>query len=469
MIEKTIASQSIKSSAPAVARSFRLHRPRGAFCQAGWCEQCRVNRADGGITLACRTDARDGARPLAGWKSWFGRFAEALPPWFYEHRFLRPKALRQFYLHALRRLSAAPRLPAAAPPLGESWQRRRCAMLIVGGGLAGLEAARAAGDAGEDFLLVEAEEFGGRARFQAAMRPALAAALAGLPRDRLIEHTLCAGLYDDASRALLISPAGPILMTFDRLVVATGAFDRLPAFPGNDLPGIVGVRAFERLKHADAVPAGARVGLFGHLGEIEAALATGHRFAWIATPASHAPAGAADATLGATLTAATGRRRIRSAALDPGGARACDLLVLGFSQPSYDLEAQAGRIATLAGDPPVVAMEGTARIELRSIGDASLPPARAPRPATRLAGDAFLCLCEDVRRRDAMTAIAEGYDTVELLKRRTGAGTGPCQGKLCHGEILCALAEAGRPVALPTMRPLARPVALARLAGAEHG
>ena len=87
------------------------------------------------------------------------------------------------------------------------------------------------------------------------------------------------------------------------------------------------------------------------------------------------------------------------------------------------------------------------------------------RPAAAESPDAFLCLCEDVRRRDAAAAIRDGFADVELLKRRTGAGTGPYQGKLCHGEMLACLADAGRPVALPTVRPLLRPVSLAQLAG----
>ena len=62
---------------------------------------------------------------------------------------------------------------------------------------------------------------------------------------------------------------------------------------------------------------------------------------------------------------------------------------------------------------------------------------------------------------------ADGFADIELLKRRTGAGTGPCQGKLCHGEMLACLAEAGRPVALPTVRPLLRPTSLAALAAAD--
>jgi sarcosine oxidase, subunit alpha len=452
----------------AVGRSFRLHRPRGAFCQAGWCEQCRVNLADGSIALACMNGAARGSRPPSRWKSWFGRLADRLPPWFYEHRLLRPKALRQFYLNALRRLSAAPVLPMAAAASGGEWRRRRCDLLIVGGGLAGLEAAEAAIAAGEDVLLVEAEELGGRARFQPRSRAALDRLLAALPGERLLARTLCAGLYEDGRQALLIAPDGPILLEFSRLIVATGAYDRLPGFSGNDLPGIIGLRAFERLAHANALPRDGAVGLFGHVAEIEAALATGHRFAWIASPAGE-PAGAGAMQGDRTLVAANGRGRIRSVTLEPGGEFRCDLLVLGFSQASYELPAQAGRLATLGGDPPVVSMVGAARIELRAIGDAALAPARTARPACRPSPDAFLCLCEDVRRRDAATAIADGYDDIELLKRRTGAGTGPCQGKLCHAEILGMLAAAGRPVALPTMRPLTRPVLLRAFAGADHG
>ena len=101
------------------------------------------------------------------------------------------------------------------------------------------------------------------------------------------------------------------------------------------------------------------------------------------------------------------------------------------------------------------------------VGEAAWRPAPAGKPATRPSPDAFLCPCEDVRRRDAEAAIADGFADIELLKRRTGAGTGPCQGKLCHGEMLACLAEAGRPVALPTVRPLLQPTTLAALAAAD--
>src|SRR5204863_7942889 len=115
----------------------------------------------------------------------------------------------------------------------------------------------------------------------------------------------------------------------------------------------------------------------------------------------------------------------------------------------------------------VVLTEGDPIIPMTVVGDASLKPAPSTRRAAAPSPLAFVCLCEDVRRRDVETAIADGFADVELLKRRTGAGTGPCQGKLCHAELMACLARAGRPLALPTVRPLLRPVRLDALAGAD--
>lgn len=466
MTARSLAARRLAEGEPAIGRSFRLHRPRGAFCHGGWCQQCRIALPSGEIALACRTGAERAGHPAPTWKRWLARLTEALPPWFYEHRLLRPRALRQFYLRRLRQMSAAPPLPAAIPTVAGHWRRRHCDVLVVGGGLAGLAAAAAAIAAKRDVLLVEAEALGGRACFQPNHRTELAAVRESVPADRVLTETLCLGLYDDAQQALLLSPEGPVIVAFDRLVVATGAYDRLPNFTGNDLPGIVGVRAFERLMAAGAIATGTRVGLFGHPTEIEAALATGHRFAWMAGPSLMPPhlAGAVGET---KLIGAVGAGRLRAAMLDPGGERPCDLLVLGFSQPSYELQAQAGAGAVLRGSPAAICMLGPARIELEVVGDATLLPAASAEAACRSSPDAFVCLCEDVRQRDLAAAIAGGHDTIELLKRRTGAGTGPCQGKLCHAEMLQRLAEARRAAELPTMRPLMRPVSMHLLAAAD--
>ena len=458
----TAAAAALSAGRLALAESFRLHRPRGAFCHAGWCQQCRVTLLDGRIALACRTTAAP--RQIGNsWRRLLGHFADRHPPWFYEGRLLRPQALRQFYLERLRRLSAAPALPPAAAPVAGRWRERRCEVLVVGGGLAGLTETRARRAVGRRVLLVEAEAaLGGRARFQPAMAEALAEPDAG-PH---LLATLCVGLYEEARQALLFGPDGPTLLAFDELVVATGAYDRLPGFAGNDLPGIIGLRALERLVAESRIPVAWRIGLFADAEHAAAALATGVHFAWIAGPGNLPPA-PSPRFAGATLLAAEGRQAVSAVRLDPGGRQPCDLLVIGFGQPSYELQMQAGQHAILAGSPAMVLAAGEPIIPMTVVGDAALRPPPSLRRAAASSPRAFLCLCEDVRRRDVEAAIADGFADVELLKRRTGAGTGPCQGKLCHGEMLACLAEAARPVALPTVRPLLRPVSLAGLAAIE--
>lgn len=87
-------------------------------------------------------------------------------------------------------------------------------------------------------------------------------------------------------------------------------------------------------------------------------------------------------------------------------------------------------------------------------------------------GKQFVCLCEDVTRKDIEHAVAEGFDEMELLKRYTTASMGPCQGRMClmsvslccANETGCALAETGT----TTSRPPIQPVPLGILAGPHH-
>ncbi|MFI5019041.1 MAG: FAD-dependent oxidoreductase, partial [Dongiales bacterium] len=226
------AAEALSAGRLVLSHSFRLHRPRGAFCHAGWCQQCRVTLPDGHIALACQTSETPAA-PRGGWRRLMGRIAERLPPWFYEEHLLAPRALRQFYLERLRRLSAAPALPRSLPPITGQWRDRRCEVLVMGGGIAGMTAALSHHAAGRDVLLVESEaSLGGRARFQRAYAAELARLTA---QHAILPHllnTTCVGLYEQAREALLIGPEGPITLAFEALVVATGAYDRLPNFAG---------------------------------------------------------------------------------------------------------------------------------------------------------------------------------------------------------------------------------------------
>jgi sarcosine oxidase, subunit beta len=82
---------------------------------------------------------------------------------------------------------------------------------------------------------------------------------------------------------------------------------------------------------------------------------------------------------------------------------------------------------------------------------------------------AIVCACEDVSAADVADAIAHGFGDVESLKRYTGLGTGPCQGKSCLPAAvrLCAKSKAVPAAALVPFRarPPQSPTALASYAG----
>jgi len=84
-------------------------------------------------------------------------------------------------------------------------------------------------------------------------------------------------------------------------------------------------------------------------------------------------------------------------------------------------------------------------------------------------GKALVCACEDVTLHDLDDAVAHGFRDIESVKRYTGLGTGPCQGKSClvttmeHLTAHAGLPEAAR-VPFTARTPL-DPLRLAELAG----
>lgn len=50
--------------------------------------------------------------------------------------------------------------------------------------------------------------------------------------------------------------------------------------------------------------------------------------------------------------------------------------------------------------------------------------------------EVILCRCEDVTVQNIHDVIAEGYHTLEEIKRVTRVGMGPCQGRTCLMLIL---------------------------------
>jgi sarcosine oxidase subunit beta len=88
-----------------------------------------------------------------------------------------------------------------------------------------------------------------------------------------------------------------------------------------------------------------------------------------------------------------------------------------------------------------------------------------------MAERSFVCRCEDVTLKEIEHAIDLGLTSIEDIKRYTGLGTGPCQGKECMSAISRLLVTRGlipaeklRPF---TARPPTEPVTFAALATVE--
>jgi len=83
---------------------------------------------------------------------------------------------------------------------------------------------------------------------------------------------------------------------------------------------------------------------------------------------------------------------------------------------------------------------------------------------------AFVCTCEDVTVEEVRRAFAAGHRDLESVKRFTGFGTGPCQGKSCLALVARELLRLGATPAevMPfTVRPPIQPTALGALAALD--
>jgi sarcosine oxidase subunit alpha len=131
-----------------------------------------------------------------------------------------------------------------------------------------------------------------------------------------------------------------------------------------------------------------------------------------------------------------------------------------------------GRLAGLESGLALgaAAADASDRIErLRAEAVAGGDPVVLPPESGHGHGKQFACLCMDVTGKELKTAVAEGFDSMELLKRYTTITMGPCQGKACMlaSQRLCSRATGSSFSETPptTARPPWAPVELGTLAG----
>jgi sarcosine oxidase subunit alpha len=228
------------------------------------------------------------------------------------------------------------RLPSEVEPARDARRSER-AVLVVGTGAAGLCAAT---ELGKNALAVDDALAPGGSL--ALLDPKASEELVEKARAAGAElrlRTTALGLYrepagaEDRIRALLVGPEGAELVLARAVVLAPGEHDPVPAFGGNDLPGVMSARAGLKLLTAGVAPA-SRVALVGD-GRFS------KRFAELC--AGRIETFALDVK---AVVRGIGRARLTGVVTSQGKHAAGALLFDGPGAPSFELGAQAGGLVT---------------------------------------------------------------------------------------------------------------------------
>jgi sarcosine oxidase subunit alpha len=363
-----------------------------------------------------------------------------------------------------------------------------------------------------------------------ARRDALIQRARALRNLRIMAGTTATGMFAD-NWTSAASGSRFFKIRSKQTVIATGAFDQPLVFANNDRPGIMFAGAAQRLLRLYAVKPGQRAVIvtanrFGYeaaLDLLDAGIAVAAvvdlNVAVDSTVAEEVKARGVRVIAGATLADSRGRKRVRSVAvarITGNGTSAADrewidcdvvLMSVGFA-PSLNLASHAGAkvifdrainmhravdlpagisvVGAAAGVWSQAAVIGDSRhagaIAAAEAGYGSSPP--RPQPAAdpyaaqvshpypvfaQKRGLDFIDFDEDLKAKDIVNTIKDGYDDIQLVKRYSTAGFGPSQGRHANLNTIRVVAkETGKSIesiGTTTFRPPLVPEKFAALAG----
>ncbi|EAQ04552.1 sarcosine oxidase, alpha subunit family protein [Pseudooceanicola batsensis HTCC2597] len=266
----TLASALLANDRMMMGRSFKYHRPRGVVASGTEEPNALFGIGQGGRfepnQRATMQELHDGleAQSQNHWPSLEfdvgeinAHLSRFLPAGFYYKTFLWPRAFwKHVYEPFIRQSAGLGKAPKDRDADTYEHYYHFCDVLVIGGGLAGLAAARAAASGGARVTLLEQEPvLGGRAPVDegtegAALVETLAAEIGAMENVTIRTRCMGAGVYDhgyvlgyERLTDHLAHKSGPRHRLWriraGQVITATGAIERPLSFAGNDVPGVM--------------------------------------------------------------------------------------------------------------------------------------------------------------------------------------------------------------------------------------
>ena len=519
----TLASALLANGQLMMGRSFKYHRPRGPLASGVEEPNALLGLGQGGRfepNQRATTTPLEQGMVTTSQNAWptlnrdVGALNDALwrffPAGFYYKTFIHPRAAwKRVFEPVIRRAAGLGRAPELPDPDRYEQAYGFAEVVVVGGGIAGLAAARRIAQGGGRVLVLEqSPHWGGRTPVDhadgQARIDALLADLRAMPNVTLRRNTMATGLYDHgyliAREHLADHDPNAGLprqrlwrIRAGRIVTATGALERPLSFAGNDVPGVMLASAVRDYLVDYGVAPGRRVAIVTNnddayrtaLAALDAGLDVpvvldARPTADGALPAQVRARGVRVET-NAGIAGVLGRKGVdglrhcaQDGAGDPLGTVDCDVIAMsgGWSpvvhlwshcggklnwnetramfvpdpaRPPTGADGQGNVLAVGAAAGDLAVAELTGAVAEQPIMPVWVMPAQASRKARF---KMWLDFQNDVKVSDVQLAGREGYASVEHTKRYTTLGMATDQGKVSNINGLAVLSDTlGQPIA----------------------
>ena len=507
----TVASALLASGVRIFGRSFKYHRPRGVW--GAWSDdpnaivdivldgvsypncQATTTALVDGMTIHSINAWPSAARDVKGVLDLAHRF---LPAGFYYKMFMWPDW--HLFEPMIRQMAG---LGTLEKGVSDDFQaailHEHCDILVIGGGPAGLTAARKAAEIGKSVMLVDDHSEMGGSLFRTRLTGG--SETSGWVSDhvdairsaggRVLSRTTAIGVYDHQMLSLVTNRGlgtAPVMrkVRADRVILATGAIDRPLTFVNNDRPGIMALEAGTEYLSRYGVRVGEKLAVLSNRPDLRSYIE------------QLEDAGASVKVLDATRPGiwAKGSKTLRSIAVGADRHDCDTILTSAVLTPLIHLWRHAGGkldwddgrqtfvpskgpdwMLVVGGAAGTFDFDAALNEAMAAVVDAPAPERSAYsitplKPDLSRKGRQWIDFQHDVTLKDVALAHRENMVSVEHLKRYTTLGMAGDQGKTSNIAGLSAMAELkGQTipeVGTTTFRPPFVPVPLEAYRGAKR-